>query len=60
MTPGRVMKGKKMAGHQGDARVTVKNVTVVRLFPGDNMIFVEGPIPGSRNGMVELTHVAGR
>jgi large subunit ribosomal protein L3 len=60
MTPGRVMKGKKMAGHQGDERVTVKNVAVVRVFPGDNMVFLEGPIPGSRNGVVELTHTAGR
>jgi large subunit ribosomal protein L3 len=60
MTPGRVMKGKKMAGHQGDARVTVKNIVVVRVFPGDNMVFLEGPIPGSRNGLVELVHSAGR
>jgi large subunit ribosomal protein L3 len=60
MTPGRVMKGKKMAGHQGDARVTVKNVEVVRVFPGDNMVFLAGPIPGSRNGVVELNHSSGR
>jgi large subunit ribosomal protein L3 len=52
MTPGRVMKGKRMAGHQGNARTTVQNVEVMRVFAEDNIIFVKGPIPGGRNSMV--------
>jgi large subunit ribosomal protein L3 len=46
MTPGRVMKGKKMAGHQGNKKITVQNVEVMRVFPEDNLIFVKGPVPG--------------
>jgi large subunit ribosomal protein L3 len=54
MTPGRVFKGRKMPGHHSAVRVTVLNVEVVRVFTDDNMIFVRGPVPGSRNGVVEL------
>jgi len=49
MTPGRVMKGKKMAGHQGNSRVTVQNLEIVRIFPDDNIVFIKGPVPGGRN-----------
>lgn len=54
MTPARVMKGKKMAGHQGNKKVTVQNVEIVRVFPQDNLIFVKGPIPGGRNSYLIL------
>ena len=54
MTPGRVMKGKKMAGHKGAKPVTVQNVEVVRVFPADNLIFVKGPVPGGRNSFLSI------
>jgi large subunit ribosomal protein L3 len=54
MTPGRVMKGKRMAGHQGDKRITVQSVEVIRVFPNDNLIFVRGPIPGGKNTIVMI------
>jgi len=54
MTPGRVMKGKKMAGHHGNKKVTVQNVEVVRVFAEDNIIFVKGPIPGSKNSYLTV------
>ena len=55
MTPGRVMKGKKMAGHAGNKRITVQNVEVVRVFADDNIVFLKGPVPGSRNGLVTIS-----
>ena len=55
MTPGRVMKGKKMAGHQGNKKVTVQNIQVVRVFAEDNLVFVKGPIPGGRNSYLSLS-----
>ncbi len=54
MTPGRVFKGKKMAGHQGNKRVTVQNIEVMRVFPDDNIVFVKGPIPGGRNSVLSI------
>jgi large subunit ribosomal protein L3 len=54
MTPGRVMKGRKMPGHMGDERVTVQNIEVIRVFEADNMVFVKGPVPGSRNTVLAL------
>jgi len=54
MTPGRVMKGRKMPGHMGDEIVTVQNVKVVRVFAEDNIIFVKGPVPGARNSYVTV------
>ena len=54
MTPGRVMKGKRMAGHHTAKQITVQGLEIVRIFSADNMIFVKGPLPGSRNGIVQL------
>jgi len=54
MTPGRVFKGRKMPGHHSAKRVTVLGVEVVRVFAEDNLVFVRGPVPGSRNGIVEI------
>jgi large subunit ribosomal protein L3 len=53
-TPGRVWKGKKMAGHMGDARVTVQNLEVVRVDEADNVILIKGSIPGATGGKVIL------
>ena len=51
-TPGRVIKGLKMAGHMGNARVTVRNLRVVRSDPGRNLLLLEGAVPGARNSLV--------
>jgi large subunit ribosomal protein L3 len=54
MTPARVMKGKKMAGHKGNKKITIQNIEVVRVFPEDNLIFVRGPIPGGKNSYLSI------
>jgi large subunit ribosomal protein L3 len=51
-TPGRVFKNTKMAGHMGDARVTVKKLKVVRVDPERNLLLVRGAVPGARNGLL--------
>ncbi|MBI2414900.1 50S ribosomal protein L3 [candidate division WWE3 bacterium] len=53
-TPGRVFKGKKMAGHQGDVIVTVKGLKIVQVMPEVNQVVVSGPIPGARNSLITL------
>lgn len=52
--PGKVFKGKKMAGHMGDERVTVKKVRIVRTDPERNLILVNGSLPGSRNAVITV------
>lgn len=52
--PGRVYKGKRMAGHMGDEQVTVKNLEVVKIEPERNQIWVKGAVPGSRNSLVYI------
>ena len=54
MTPGRVFKGKKMAGQHGNKRKTVQNLKVIRVMPEENLILVEGGVPGPRNGTVTV------
>ena len=53
--PGRVWKGKKMAGQMGNVRVTTQNLTVVKLIEDENLILVQGSVPGSKNGIILLT-----
>ena len=53
-TPGRVYKGKKMAGHMGSERVTIQNLEVVEVRAGENLILVKGAIPGANGGLVVL------
>lgn len=50
--PGKVFKGKKMAGHLGDERVTVQNLVVVRVDDENGLILVRGGVPGGTNGWV--------
>lgn len=52
--PGRVFKGKRMAGQLGNARVTTQNLSVVEVRADDNLILVRGAVPGSRNGLVVI------
>lgn len=51
-TPGRVFKGKKMAGHMGAERVTVQRLDVVRVDAANNLLLIKGAIPGAINGTV--------
>jgi large subunit ribosomal protein L3 len=50
--PAKVWKNKKMAGHMGAERTTVRSLLVVDVRPEDNLILVKGPVPGSVNGLV--------
>jgi len=50
--PGKVFKGKKMAGHMGAVRVTTQNLKVVRTDVGRGLILVEGAVPGSKGGVI--------
>jgi len=51
-TPGRVFKGKKMAGHMGNVRRTVQNLEVVRVDNDRNLLLIKGAVPGHRGGRV--------
>lgn len=50
--PGKVFKGKKMAGHLGDARVTVQNLRIVATDVDAGLIMVKGAVPGAKGGYV--------
>lgn len=52
--PSRVIPGKKLPGHMGDANVTLKNIEVVDVRPDQNLLFVRGAVPGGENGLVLL------
>lgn len=52
--PGKVFKGKKMAGHMGAVRVTTQNLQVVRTDPERGLIMVKGAVPGSKGGWVTI------
>ena len=51
-TPGRVFKGKRMAGHMGSVRRTAQNLTVVRVDTARNLLLVRGAVPGSKGSDV--------
>jgi len=52
--PSRVYKGMRMAGRLGDARVSVKNLRVVKVDVENDLLFIRGSVPGARNGYVEI------
>jgi len=54
-TPGRVFKGKKMAGHMGNAQRSAQNLEVVRVDAERNLLLIKGSVPGSRGGDVVVT-----
>jgi len=58
--PGKVFKGKKMAGHLGDRRVTVQNLQVVSTDPAEGLILVRGAIPGAAGGWVRISDAVKR
>jgi large subunit ribosomal protein L3 len=53
-TPGRVFKGKKMAGHMGDERVTTQNLQVVSIDTERNLLLIKGAVPGAAGGQVSV------
>ena len=52
--PGRVFKGKKMAGHMGDKLRTMLNLEIIKSDPDNNLLYLRGSIPGSKNTVVYL------
>jgi large subunit ribosomal protein L3 len=50
--PGRVRKGKKMAGHWGNEQISVQNLEVVDIRPEADLILIKGAVPGARQGIV--------
>ncbi|MGD9638226.1 MAG: 50S ribosomal protein L3 [Alphaproteobacteria bacterium] len=52
--PGRVFKGKKMAGHMGDEKVTVQNLEVVAVDDARNLIMVKGGVPGHKGSLLKV------
>jgi large subunit ribosomal protein L3 len=53
-TPGRVFKGKKMAGHMGVEKVTTQNLEVVRVDAERNLLLIKGAVPGAAGGIVMI------
>ena len=53
-SPGKVFKGKKMAGQMGNVKVTVQNLEVVRVDAEKNLILVKGAVPGAKKSLVIL------
>lgn len=53
-TPGRVFKGKGMPGHMGSVKVTVQNLTIVKVDAEQNLILVKGAVPGPKKCLVTL------
>lgn len=52
--PGRVFKGKRMSGHYGAKRKTVKNLEIIRIDPARNLILIKGSIPGHNGSFVQV------
>ncbi len=55
--PGRVLKGKRMAGHMGNRRVTARNVEVIQADPERNLLLVKGAVPGANGGLLVIEKV---
>jgi large subunit ribosomal protein L3 len=58
--PGRVRKGKKMAGHWGDEQISVQNLEVVDIRPEDHVMLVKGAVPGAKQGIVVVRQAVKR
>jgi large subunit ribosomal protein L3 len=58
--PGKVFKGKKMAGHMGDVNVTTQNLRVVKTDPERGLIMIKGAVPGAKGGWVLLSDAVKR
>jgi large subunit ribosomal protein L3 len=60
LTPGRVVKGRKMPGQMGNKRVTVQNVVVGKIITDKNVVLVKGSVPGAPGSYVTLRHASKR
>ena len=58
-TPGRVLKGMKMAGHMGNRRVTTQNLEVLEVDPDRNLLLLRGAVPGARNSLLMIQKTKG-
>jgi len=58
-SPGRVLKGKRMAGQMGNRRVTVRHLKVYKTDPERNLLLVRGAVPGAKNGLVLINKARG-
>ncbi len=56
-SPGRVLKGTRMAGHMGDRRVTTRNIRVVEVDLDRHLVLVKGAVPGARKGLLLIRKV---
>jgi len=56
-TPGRVLKGKKMAGRAGGKKISIKGLRIVKVLPDLKQVMISGPIPGARNSKVEIKFI---
>jgi large subunit ribosomal protein L3 len=52
--PGKVFKGKKMPGHMGSDRVTVQNLTIVKVDVERNLLLIKGAVPGPKGALLEI------
>lgn len=52
--PGKVIKGKKMPGRMGNNKVTEKNLTVIDIRNNENILLVQGTVPGAKNGLLSI------
>lgn len=58
--PARVFKGTRMAGHMGDAQVTIKNLEIVEIKPEENELLIKGAVPGARGGLLLIATPEGK
>ncbi len=56
-TPGRVLKGKKMAGRAGNERISIKGLRIVKVLPELKQVMISGPVPGARNSKIEIKFI---
>ncbi len=56
MTPGRVFKGKRMPGHMGHKRRTIQNLRVIQVRDAQNLLCIEGAVPGHRGSWLVIRH----
>jgi large subunit ribosomal protein L3 len=54
--PGRVFKNMRMPGHMGDVKVTTQNLRVIQVREAENLLLIEGAVPGARGAFVVIRH----
>jgi len=52
--PGRVFKGKHMAGRMGTDQITIKNLEIMKVVPEENIVFIKGSVPGGKNSVLKI------